>query len=46
MGLSFEWDKNKAGFNLAKHSISFEEASTIFGDFDSITISDPKHSPN
>ncbi|WP_090900472.1 BrnT family toxin [Candidatus Nitrospira nitrificans] len=29
MGLLFEWDERKAKQNLAKHSISFEEASTI-----------------
>ena len=44
MGLHFEWDTNKARFNLAKHSISFEEASTVFGDINSITITDPAHS--
>jgi len=26
----FEWDSNKAKSNLKKHSVSFEEASTIF----------------
>ena len=30
--------------NLQKHGISFEEASTAFGDFLSITIEDPLHS--
>lgn len=44
MGLRFEWDNDKAGSNLTKHSVSFEEASTVFGDPNSITISDPVHS--
>lgn len=44
MGLLFEWDKNKARSNLSKHSVSFEEASTVFGDPNSITITDPAHS--
>jgi len=30
--LTFEWDANKAGSNLAKHGVSFEEAATVFGD--------------
>jgi uncharacterized DUF497 family protein len=32
MGLSFEWDTNKARQNLKKHGVSFEEASTVFLD--------------
>jgi len=44
MPLSFEWDENKARTNLAKHGRSFEEASTVFGDPLSLTISDPDHS--
>jgi hypothetical protein len=44
MGLSFEWDANKARTNLVKHDISFEEASTVFGDPRSLTIPDPTHS--
>lgn len=44
MALSFEWDSNKAKANLTKHDISFEEASTVFGDARSLTISDPAHS--
>jgi uncharacterized DUF497 family protein len=44
MGLRFEWDENKAKSNLSKHSISFAEASTVFGDLNSITITDPSHS--
>jgi uncharacterized DUF497 family protein len=44
MALSFEWDPNKAKANLAKHGVSFEEASTVFGDPLSLTIPDPAHS--
>jgi uncharacterized DUF497 family protein len=44
MGLAFEWDSNKARSNLAKHGVSFDEATTAFGDPLSITISDPLHS--
>ena len=44
MGLSFEWDENKAKTNLVKHGVSFEEASTVFGDPLSLTIPDPAHS--
>lgn len=28
----FEWDANKAGANLAKHGVSFDEATTVFAD--------------
>ena len=44
MPLSFEWDDNKARANFAKHGVSFDEASSVFGDPLSITISDPAHS--
>jgi uncharacterized DUF497 family protein len=44
MPLTFEWDAQKARSNLAKHGVSFEEASTIFGDSLSLTIPDPEHS--
>lgn len=44
MPLSFEWDARKAKSNLAKHGVSFEEASTVFGDSWSLTIPDPAHS--
>ncbi|MFH1267442.1 MAG: BrnT family toxin [Planctomycetota bacterium] len=44
MGLTFEWDENKAKRNLKKHGVSFEEAGTVFGDPLSRTIADPLHS--
>ena len=28
----FEWDSDKATFNLAKHGVSFAEAATVFAD--------------
>ncbi|MBI4387155.1 MAG: BrnT family toxin [Elusimicrobia bacterium] len=40
----FEWDKGKARSNRRKHRVSFEEASTVFGDPLSVTIRDPSHS--
>ena len=42
--MRFEWDSSKAQLNFSKHGISFEEASTIFGDPLSITRPDPDHS--
>ena len=44
MSLQFEWDEKKANINRRKHGITFEEASTAFGDELSITIDDPIHS--
>ena len=44
MALRFGWDENKAEANLQKHGVSFEEATTVFGDSLSITINDPLHS--
>ena len=44
MGLEFEWDRDKAKKNLRKHSVSFEEASSVFADPLALTIHDPTHS--
>jgi uncharacterized DUF497 family protein len=44
MSLIFEWDGQKAKQNLEKHNVSFEEATTVFGDPLSLTIEDPLHS--
>ena len=41
---TFEWDANKAKANLTKHKVSFEAATTVFGDPHSLTIPDPAHS--
>jgi uncharacterized DUF497 family protein len=43
MPLSFEWDDEKAQSNAKKHSVTFEEASTIFADRRSLTIQDSVH---
>jgi uncharacterized DUF497 family protein len=42
--VEFEWDSRKAAVNLSKHRVSFNEAATVFGDFLSITATDPGHS--
>lgn len=42
--MKFEWDTAKAAENLAKHGVSFEEASTVFRDLLSQTGQDPDHS--
>ena len=44
MALEFEWDPVKAKLNLKEHGVSFDEATTIFRDTLSITISDPDQS--
>ena len=44
MALRFEWDKRKAAWNLRVHGVSFREATTVFADPLSITVSDPDHS--
>lgn len=42
--MKFEWDPRKAAANERKHRVSFDEAMTVFGDWESITIPDPDHS--
>lgn len=42
--MNFEWDPRKAASNERKHRVSFDEAMTVFADWDSITIPDPDHS--
>jgi uncharacterized DUF497 family protein len=44
MGYIFEWDARKAVSNRTKHSVSFDEATTVFGDPLSLLMDDPKHS--
>ena len=44
--MDFEWDKSKAAANLSKHSVSFEEAKTIFNDPLYVDFYDPDHSDN
>jgi len=42
--VEFEWDNKKASENIKNHRISFQEASTVFGDPLAITFDDPDHS--
>lgn len=42
--MPFEWDSEKAASNLGKHGVSFQEASTVFGDPLATTVVDPDHS--
>ena len=42
--MQFEWDPDKAIRNMAKHGVSFDEASTVFGDPFAGTIVDSLHS--
>ena len=42
--MPFKWDATKSASNLARHGVSFEDASTVFGDLLATTIPDPEHS--
>ena len=42
--LRFEWDPRKAATNRTKHGVSFEEASSVFGDPLGLIVDDPRHS--
>ncbi|NCO35274.1 MAG: BrnT family toxin [Armatimonadetes bacterium] len=44
MSYHFEWDPVKAETNLRKHGVSFEEATTVFGDPLAMNMPDPDHS--
>ena len=44
MGYSFEWDSKKAASNLKDHGVSFDEATTVFGDVLAMNMPDPDHS--
>jgi uncharacterized DUF497 family protein len=41
---SFEWDPKKAASNLKDHGVSFDEATTVFGDILAMNMPDPDHS--
>jgi|HubBroStandDraft_1064217.scaffolds.fasta_scaffold125901_2 hypothetical protein len=43
MQIGFEWDEKKAGSNVRKHRISFDEAVTVFDDPMALTLNDPDH---
>jgi uncharacterized protein len=42
--MKFEWDPAKAAANKAKHEVTFNEASTVFGDVLSASGRDVEHS--
>lgn len=42
--MKFTWDVRKAAENARKHGVSFDEATTVFGDPLASTIPDPDHS--
>jgi uncharacterized protein len=44
LALDFEWDRQKAAANLAKHKLSFEDAAAVFGDPLGRIVADPRHS--
>ena len=44
MGYIFEWDPKKADGNARKHGVTFDEASTVFGDSLALFMPDPDHS--
>lgn len=44
MGYMFEWDPNKAESNARKHGVTFDEATTAFGDPLALLMPDPDHS--
>jgi hypothetical protein len=44
--LVFEWDINKADLNFRKHSVSFDEANTVFSDPLGKIFDDESHSIN
>lgn len=44
MGYIFEWDSRKAEINARKHGVTFDEATTAFGDPLGLLMLDPDHS--
>ena len=44
--MEFEWDQEKAQSNRDKHSVSFEEAQTVFDAPLYVDFYDPDHSEN
>ena len=42
--MKFEWDTVKATANISKHSVSFDEAATVFLDQLALSGPDPDHS--
>lgn len=44
MGYVFAWDRGKADANARKHSVGFDEATTVFGDVHALSMPDLDHS--
>ena len=44
MPLRFEWDQDKAASSVLKHGVTFDEASTVFGDPLAVIFDDEEHS--
>ena len=44
MGYIFEWDPMKGEANARKHGVTFDEATTVFGDPLNLLMADPDHS--
>ena len=44
MSTQFEWDDRKAASNRTKHSVSFEEATTVFDNPLAVIFDDKAHS--
>lgn len=42
--MEFEWSSEKAGANLSKHGVTFDEARTVFDDPLYVDFFDPDHS--
>ena len=42
--MRFEWDDAKAAANLRKHWVSFDEATEVFDDPNSVLVEDTGHS--
>ena len=42
--MKFEWDPAKEDKNVKKHGVAFAEASTVFGDYLSVSGRDLEHS--
>jgi uncharacterized DUF497 family protein len=42
--MTFNWDEEKARINVAKHGVSFDEATSVFDDSLFLTFADPAHS--
>ncbi len=44
LAYDFEWEPQKAGANVKKHGVTFEQAASVFLDALSLTVFDAAHS--